>query len=92
VSVSVIRSLLPAAAACLLTLLTSGSALACSVCFGPPDSSLTQGAKAGVLILMGVIAAVLSGIAGVALFWARRARTLESREGFDPAGGQRAQA
>ena len=51
---------------------------ACAVCFGDPDSSLTQGAKAGILILLGVIGTVLTTIAGVALFWVRRARLLQA--------------
>lgn len=78
-------------APCLLTLLSSRSALACAVCFGSPDSSLTQGAKAGILILLGVVAAVLTGIVAVALFWARRARALE-QGALDRAEGERAHA
>jgi hypothetical protein len=75
---------------CLFTLLASRPVLACAVCFGPPDSSLTQGARAGILILLGVVATVLTGIVAVTLFWVRRARMLE--EGPGPAEGQQARA
>ena len=51
---------------------------ACAVCFGNPESSLSKGALAGVLILLGVVVTVLGGIAGMALFWMKRARNLES--------------
>jgi hypothetical protein len=76
--------------ACLLTLLSSRSALACAVCFGSPDSSLTQGARAGILILLGVVATVLSGIVAVAAVWARRARMLEAQGAPGQVEGQRA--
>ena len=49
--------------------------LACSVCFGNPDSLLGKGAKAGVLFLLGVVLVVLGGIAVTGVVWARRART-----------------
>ena len=73
-------------------LLSAGPALACAVCFGAPDSSLTQGAKAGILILLGVIATVLTGIVSVTLFWVRRARALEAQEALGGAEGHRAHA
>lgn len=91
-SLSDFRRLSPVFPACLFTLLTSRSALACAVCFGSPDSSLTQGARAGILILMGVIATVLTGIVAVALFWVRRARMLEAQGALDQTDGQRAHA
>lgn len=75
---------------CLITLLGSRSALACAVCFGSPDSSLTQGARAGILILLGVVATVLTGIVAVAVMWARRARMLGAQGALDPVEGQRA--
>ncbi len=73
-------------------LLSAGPALACAVCFGAPDSSLTQGAKAGILILLGVIGAVLTGIVSVTLFWARRARMLEAQGMLGGAEEHRAHA
>ena len=51
---------------------------ACAVCFGNPNSLLSKGVVAGVLLLMGVIATLLAGIVGVGLVWLRRARKLAS--------------
>jgi hypothetical protein len=50
---------------------------ACSVCFGDPNSPIVHGAKAGVAVLLGIVGAVICGIAGVAIYWVRRARLLE---------------
>jgi len=54
------------------------SVLACAVCFGDPNSKMTQGAIAGVLFLLGVIGCVLAGIAATIVVWARRAKKLET--------------
>jgi hypothetical protein len=82
-----LRTVLPL---CGLALLHARTASACATCFGNPDSSLTQGARAGILILLGLVATVLTGIACVAAFWARRARALETREALHPAEGREA--
>ncbi len=50
--------------------------LACSVCFGDPNSSLTKGATFGVIFLLGVVVFVLSGIGIISFVWARRAQRL----------------
>jgi hypothetical protein len=55
-------------------LLGSNTALACSVCFGDPNSLLVKGAKSGILFLVVVIGCVLMSIAGVAFSWARKAK------------------
>ncbi len=62
---------------CLAALLTAQPVLACSVCYGDPNSAMTQGAKAGVLVLLGVVGVVLTGIASLLVFWMRRAANLE---------------
>jgi hypothetical protein len=49
-----------------------GQATACAVCFGAPDSPMTQGLNAGILFLLGVVILVLSGIAGFAVHLARK--------------------
>jgi len=49
---------------------------ACSVCFGDPNSPMVHGAKAGVVVLLGIVCGVLGGILAVAVFWIRRARLL----------------
>ena len=56
-----------------------GSVVACAVCFGNPNSALSKGVAAGVLLLMGVIATVLAGIVVVGLTWLRRARQLSNK-------------
>ncbi len=74
------RGVLALLAGGLSVLSSAGPALACAVCFGDPDAAITQGAKAGILVLGGVIATVLTGIGGVALFWIWRARALDAQE------------
>ena len=61
-----------------LLLSPSARALACAVCYGDPDSAQVKGAEAGILVLFGVIATVLAGIAGMAIFWILRARAMAS--------------
>ena len=76
------------AAGCLLLALTAGllapaPASACAVCYGDPDSAMSQGMNNGILTLLAVVGAVQVGF--VALFWSfvRRARRLrEHREQF----------
>ena len=62
--------------ACLAVLLSAQSGSACSVCYGDPNSAMTQGAKAGVLVLLGVVGVVLMGLASLLIFWMRRAANL----------------
>ncbi len=57
-------------------LLLADAASACSVCFGDPNSSMSKGAQAGVLVLLGVVATLLAGLASLIVFWARRAANL----------------
>lgn len=65
------RRLHPALAAALL--LAPRAAGACAVCFGDPDSPASQGLTAAVLFLVGVIVAVLAGVALFAISMLRRA-------------------
>ena len=64
--------------ACLGVLLSAAPALACSVCYGDPNSAMVQGAKAGVLVLLGVVGVVLTGVASLLIFWMRRAARLNA--------------
>ena len=50
--------------------------LACSVCFGDPDSPLTKGALMGVYVLVGVVGFVLLSIAATGVYWIQRSRRL----------------
>ncbi len=61
-------------------LLGAHPALACSVCAGDPNSALSQGAQAGMLVLLGVIGVILTGIASLFIFWMRRAANLRALE------------
>ena len=59
-----------------VVLLCAHPALACSVCYGDPGSPMVQGVQAGVLVLLGVVATVLVGLASLLIFWMRRASKL----------------
>ncbi len=59
-------------------LLSAQHVLACSVCYGDPNSAMSQGAQAGVLVLLGVVGTVLTGLASLLIFWMRRAAQLEA--------------
>ena len=64
----------------LASLLIAQPAQACSVCFGgDPGAAMNQGAQAGMLVLLGVVGVVLTGLASVLLFWMRRAAKLRAR-------------
>ena len=68
--------------------------LACSVCFGNPDSLLSKGAVAGVFFLVAVVALVLVAIAATAFRWSRRAKalgTISPPAGTCPPSGRRGQ-
>ncbi len=64
-----------------VALLSAQPAPACSVCAGDPNSALSQGAQAGMLVLLGVIGVVLTGLASLFLFWMRRAASMRALEG-----------
>ncbi len=66
--------------ACLGVLLSAEPVLACSVCYGDPNSAMSHGARAGVLVLLGVVGVVLLGFASVMIFWMRRAANLDVEE------------
>lgn len=58
------------------SLLFSDSLLACSVCFGDPNSQTSKALIPAVLLLGGTITFVLGGIATLTLIWVRRAKKL----------------
>ncbi len=66
-----------------LIVLPIHSASACAVCFGDPNSQMTKGAIAGVLLLLGVVGSVLGGIVAVSFTWIARARQLEKSTGVE---------
>jgi len=66
-----------AAAAFFALAVSAGSASACAVCFGDPESPLTKGMAAGIWVMLGCIGALLAGFAGVFLYWMYRSRHIE---------------
>lgn len=61
--------------------------LACSVCFGDPQSGLSKGVIAGVLVLLGVVGFILAWIAILIFLWSRKARKMGKISPIlDPAG------
>jgi prolipoprotein diacylglyceryltransferase len=48
----------------------------CAVCFKDPDSLMTLGANSGVLFLVGVIVSILLAIAGIGIYWSKKAKNL----------------
>ena len=59
-------------------LLLAEPAWACSACLGDPNSQMVVGARAGVLVLLGVVIVVLAGMVSLIVFWSRRAASLEA--------------
>jgi len=57
-----------------IALATPQPLLACAVCFGDPNSPMAIGASWGVLLLIGVTAAVLSAFAGFFFYLVKRSR------------------
>lgn len=50
------------------------AALACPVCFGQTDSPLASATNMGIMVMLGVVGAVLSGFAAFIVHLNRRAR------------------
>ncbi|HXH06851.1 MAG TPA: hypothetical protein VNI83_09705 [Vicinamibacterales bacterium] len=61
-------------AALALVAVSPAVALACPVCFGAADSALFDGARLGVLVLLGITTAVLAGFAAFMVYLVRQAR------------------
>lgn len=57
-------------------LFVTSDALACAVCQGDPDSDLTAGAKAGVILMVAVTYGLLLGVGGLVVSWIVRARRM----------------
>ena len=58
----------------------SSSVLACPVCFGAEETSMIDGAKLGVLVMLGVLFAVQGGFVGFFLYLRRRAKRIADIE------------
>ena len=58
----------------------SSSVLACPVCFGAEETSMIDGAKLGVLVLLAVTLAVQGGFLGFFLYLRKRAKSIAEIE------------
>jgi hypothetical protein len=56
------------------------SVLACPVCFGAAESSMVDGAKLGVLVMLAITLAVQAGFVGFFLYLRRRAKRIADIE------------
>jgi hypothetical protein len=70
------------AAACLAFVVIAGSSdvFACPVCFGAEETSMIDGAKLGVLVMLGITLAVQGGFVGFFLYLRRRAKRIAEIE------------
>ena len=63
------------------------AALACPVCFGQTDSPLASATNMGIIVMLGVVGAVLSGFAAFIVHLNRRARIAAAAEAGAGASG-----
>ena len=56
-------------------------ALACPVCFGESDSPMAAGTNAGIWLMLGVVALMLSGFGTFFIYLMRRAKRFAESEG-----------
>ena len=58
-------------------------ALACPVCFGENDSPIAQAMNSGILLMLGVVAAMLTAFASFFIYLIRRGRQVAAQEQAD---------
>jgi hypothetical protein len=58
----------------------SSTVLACPVCFGAEETSMIDGAKLGVLVMLGILFAVQGGFVGFFLYLRKRAKRIADIE------------
>ena len=54
----------------------SASVFACPVCFGAEETSMIDGARLGVLVMLGILFAVQGGFVGFFLYLRKRAKRI----------------
>jgi len=59
-----------------LLLAAPRAALACPVCFGQSDSPMASATNAGIWLMLGVVAVMLSGFASFFIYLSRRMKRL----------------
>ena len=68
------------ATAALVLIVGSSTVFACPVCFGAEETSMIDGAKLGVLVMLAVLFAVQAGFVGFFLYLRRRAKRIADIE------------
>jgi len=68
------------ATAMAVTIFGSSSLLACPVCFGAEETSMIDGARLGVLVMLAVLFAVQGGFVGFFLYLRKRAKRMADIE------------
>jgi len=68
---------------CALALLASPRAFACATCFGASDSPMAQGMNWGIIVLLGFIGTVLTGVVAFFVHIGRNAAKM-SAPGSNP--------
>ena len=68
------------ATALFVAIAASTRVLACPVCFGAAETSMIDGAKLGVLVMLGVLFAVQGGFVAFFLYLRRRAKRIADIE------------
>ena len=58
----------------------SSSVFACPVCFGAEETGMIDGAKLGVLVMLGVLFAVQGGFVGFFIYLRKRAKRIADIE------------
>ena len=58
----------------------SSTVLACPVCFGAEETSMVDGARLGVLVMLGILFAVQGGFVGFFLYLRKRAKRIADVE------------
>jgi hypothetical protein len=58
----------------------SASVLACPLCFGAQETSMVDGTKLGVLVMVGITLVVQGGFVGFFLYLRRRAKRIAEQE------------
>lgn len=78
------RVLTSAAAVVLVAMALPSAADACAVCYGDPDSTMSQGMNNGILALLGVVGFVQLGLVAMfAAIWTRTRRLRRQRDRFE---------
>jgi hypothetical protein len=66
--------------AALIVIAGSSSLLACPVCFGAEETTMVQGTRLGVLVMLGITLSVQGGFVGFFLYLRKRAKRMADVE------------